>query len=288
MPFFIKVFILAIVQGFCELLPVSSSAHVIIAEKLMGLDPTTPSMTFLLVMLHTGTMLAVIGYFWHTWRSRYFASAAAFWSFARVLIIGTVCTGIIGFGLVFFIEHVIFRGAVKAEVEQLFGNVTLIAVALATVGVMIIVSGLRAASANQRQSIADADAVWIGTLQGLCLPFRGFSRSGATISTGLMRGLDKELLENYSFALAVILTPAVIAREGYRLLGGAHAQGLAADALGLLWPSLIGMALSFAAGWLSLKWLSRWLEHGRWHLFGYYCLVAAAAVLVVGKLELPG
>jgi undecaprenyl-diphosphatase len=278
----IKVFILAIVQGFCELLPVSSSAHVIVAEKLMGLDPTAPSMTFLLVMLHTGTMLAVIAYFWNTWRSRYFSSAQAFWPFARSLCLATLCTAIVGFGLMMLIEHVILRGTAKAEMEQLFGNTTLIAVALASVGVMIIMSGLRASSADQRQSIGSGDAVWIGMVQGLCLPFRGFSRSGATISTGLFRGLGKEVLENYSFALAVILTPPAIAREGHRLLGG-HEAGMARDTLALLSPSLVGMALSFIAGWLSLKWLSRWLEHGRWHLFGYYCLIAAAAVFVVGR-----
>ena len=282
MPIVIKVFILAIVQGFCELLPVSSSAHVIIAEKLMGLDPTAPSMTFLLVMLHTGTMLAVIAYFWNTWRSRYFSSAQAFWPFARSLCLATLCTAIVGFGLMVLIEHVILRGAAKAEMEQLFGNTTLIAVALASVGAMIIMSGLRASTADQRQSIGSGDAVWIGMVQGLCLPFRGFSRSGATISTGLFRGLDKAVLENYSFALAVILTPPAIAREGHRLLGG-HEAGIARDTLALLSPSLVGMALSFIAGWLSLKWLSRWLEHGRWHLFGYYCLVAAAAVFTVGR-----
>jgi undecaprenyl-diphosphatase len=281
-PIVIKVFILAIVQGFCELLPVSSSAHVIIAEKLMGLDPTAPSMTFLLVMLHTGTMLAVIAYFWNTWRSRYFSSAQAFWPFARSLCLATLCTAIVGFGLMMLIEHVILRGTAKAEMEQLFGNTTLIAVALASVGGMIIVSGLRASTANQRQSIGSGDAVWIGMVQGLCLPFRGFSRSGATISTGLFRGLDKAVLENYSFALAVILTPPAIAREGHRLLGG-HEAGIARDTLALLSPSLVGMALSFIAGWLSLKWLSRWLEHGRWHLFGYYCLIAAVAVFAVGR-----
>ena len=278
----IKVFILAIVQGFCELLPVSSSAHVIIAEKLMGLDPTAPSMTFLLVMLHTGTMLAVIAYFWNTWRSRYFSSAQAFWPFARSLCLATLCTAIVGFGLMVLIEHVILRGAAKAEMEQLFGNTTLIAVALASVGVLIIMSGLRASTTDQRQSIGPGDAVWIGMVQGLCLPFRGFSRSGATISTGLFRGLDKEVLENYSFALAVILTPPAIAREGHRLLGS-HEAGIARDTLALLSPSLVGMALSFVAGWLSLKWLSRWLEHGRWHLFGYYCLIAAVAVFAVGR-----
>lgn len=278
----LKILILAIVQGFCELLPVSSSAHVIIAEKLMGLDPTMPSMTFLLVMLHTGTMLAVIGYFWNTWRSRYFSSAPAFWSFARSLCLATLCTAVVGFGLMLLVERVLLRGAAKAEVEELFGNTTLIAVALASVGVLIIVSGLRA-TADRRQSIAASDAVWIGLVQGLCLPFRGFSRSGATISTGLLRGLHKDVLENYSFALAVILTPAVIVREGYRLLGGRHAAGVAADTLALLGPSLAGMGLSFVAGWLSLKWLSRWLERGRWHLFGYYCLFAAAAVFILGR-----
>ncbi len=283
MPLIIKVLILALVQGVCELLPVSSSAHVIVAEKLMGLDPTSPPMTFLLVMLHTGTMLAVIVYFWNTWRSRYFSSAAAFWSFLRSAGIATACTAIVGFGLIVLIEHVIFRGEAKAEVENLFGNLTMIAVALATVGVMIILSGLRAATANQRQSIEPSDAVWIGAVQGLCLPFRGFSRSGATISTGLLRGLQKEVLENYSFALAVILTPPVIVREGYRLLAQHKPGGIESDALGLLGPSLVGMVLSFAAGWLALKWLSRWLERGRWHLFGYYCLFAATAVFFAGK-----
>jgi undecaprenyl-diphosphatase len=290
MPDMFQVFVLAIVQGVCELLPVSSSAHVIITEKLMGLDPTTPAMTFLLVMLHTGTMLAVIGYFWNTWRSRFFSSAAAFWSFARNVVVATACTGILGLALTLLIERVALGGAPGAAVEQLFGNLTLIAVALATVGVMIIWSGLRSLGtrtlgANEKASMGMADAIWIGTVQGLCLPFRGFSRSGATISTGLFRGLRKDLVEDFSFALAVVLTPAVIVREGHRLLKAQHLAGASGDSLGPVWPCLLGMALSFAAGWLSLKWLSRWLEHGRWHLFGYYCLFAAVVVLVVARLS---
>ena len=68
MPIF-KVIVLAIVQGLAELLPVSSSAHVVVAEKLMGLDPSSPQMTLLLVMLHTGTMFAVIVYFWKQWKT---------------------------------------------------------------------------------------------------------------------------------------------------------------------------------------------------------------------------
>jgi undecaprenyl-diphosphatase len=65
----LQIALLALIQGAAELLPVSSSAHVILAEKLMGLDPSAPEMTFLLVMLHTGTMFAVILTFWSRWRA---------------------------------------------------------------------------------------------------------------------------------------------------------------------------------------------------------------------------
>ena len=61
-------------------------------------------------------------------------------------------------------------------------------------------------------------SVWIGIVQGICLPFRGFSRSGSTISTGLILGLPKQKLEEFSFALAVVLTPPIITKEIFRLL----------------------------------------------------------------------
>ncbi len=72
---FFQILILGLVQGAAELLPVSSSAHVIVAEKLMGIDPSSPEATFLLVMLHTGTMFAVIAYFWKSWGRDYFSDA---------------------------------------------------------------------------------------------------------------------------------------------------------------------------------------------------------------------
>src|ERR1700760_529481 len=104
----IKIAALAIVQGLAELLPVSSSAHVIVAEKLMGLDPSSPPMTLLLVMLHTGTMFAVIAYFWKTWKKTYFSSGEAFRRFAVLLLWATVLTGIIGEALKKVIEKTLF------------------------------------------------------------------------------------------------------------------------------------------------------------------------------------
>src|ERR1700727_3110896 len=105
----LKVIILAILQGWAELLPVSSSAHVIVAEKLMGLDPSSPPMTLLLVMLHTGTMFAVIAYFWKQWRATYFSSAAAFKTIAVRLVVATAITGIIGFAIKEIIERTVLR-----------------------------------------------------------------------------------------------------------------------------------------------------------------------------------
>ena len=79
-PSLLQILFLGLVQGAAELLPVSSSAHVIVAEKLMGLDPSSPAMTFLLVMLHTGTMVAVIAYFWKAWKKTFFVSAESLMS----------------------------------------------------------------------------------------------------------------------------------------------------------------------------------------------------------------
>src|SRR5580658_3710880 len=98
-PTWFQIIILALLQGAAELLPVSSSAHVILAEKLMGLDPSRPELTFLLVMLHTGTMFAVIVYFWKAWQESYFSSFDRLRSTLPSLVVASVLTGILGFGL---------------------------------------------------------------------------------------------------------------------------------------------------------------------------------------------
>jgi len=282
---YFQILILALIQGACELLPVSSSAHVIIAEKLMKLDPSSPEMTMLLVMLHTGTMFAVIVYFWRGWKRDYFASTGQLQWFAILVVMATVCTGLVGYGLKMLIEKIFMRHVPHAEVEDLFSNLPLIACALAAVGLLIIYSGWREEKSPRQSEIQPAHSCWIGIVQGICPPFRGFSRSGATISTGLLLGLPKPKLEEFSFALAVVLTPPVIAREVLRLLK-AQAENGHGSVLQLFAPSLVGMVFSFFAGLLALKWLSRWLEGGRWKFFGYYCLVAAAGVLVI-HFKLP-
>jgi undecaprenyl-diphosphatase len=281
----LQILILGLVQGAAELLPVSSSAHVIVVEKSMGLDASSPEMTFLLVMLHTGTMFAVIVYFWNAWRLSYFSSAEVFWKTAKQVIVATVLTAIIGLALQQVIEKVFLKGSPNTDVEALFSQLPLIGAALLAAGLLIIVSGLREPSRLEAKDVGTVSASWIGAVQGLCLPFRGFSRSGATISTGLLLGIGKRRMEEFSFALAVVITPPVIAREFWRLIK-AHPEVSKADHLvPLALPGIIGMVASFVAGLLALRLLSRWLETGRWKLFGVYCIVFAIFVFALAAFH---
>jgi undecaprenyl-diphosphatase len=283
----LKIIILGIVQGLAELLPVSSSAHVVVAEKLLGLDPSSPAMTLLLVMLHTGTMFAVIVYFWPQWRRTYFQDGPAFKRIAGLVIVATALTAVIGEVLIKVIEKTLFRGVPHAEIEDLFGHLEFIAPALAAAGLLILAAGIferrnPAATLTPTVDLRMKQAAFIGAVQGLCLPFRGFSRSGATISTAMLLRVAKSRAEAFSFALAVVLTPPVVVREVMRLMQSRDAHG-ATDLTSVALSSLFGAVVAFLAGLLALKWLSRWLEGGRWYLFGIYCLIAAAAVTALHR-----
>jgi undecaprenyl-diphosphatase len=281
MEFYAKVLVLALIQGAAELLPVSSSAHVILAQKLMGLDPSSPPMVFLLIMLHTGTMFAAIVYFWSGWKAILFPpqeSPGTGRRFILMILLATAVTGVLGLGLQYLIERVVLErllGQPQGEVEQLFKSLPLIGAALMAAGLLILVSS-RFDRAGTGGALTPRVAGLIGLVQGLCLPFRGFSRSGATISVGLMSGLPRRFAEEFSFALAVVLTPPLIVRQGWKLLKSPEAAD--AHLFDLLLPGLVGMGLSFLSGLAALRLLSAVLEGGRWAYFGLYCLVFAGVV----------
>jgi undecaprenyl-diphosphatase len=286
---FIQILILGLVQGAAELLPVSSSAHVIVAEKLMGIDPSSPESTFLLVMLHTGTMFAVIAYFWKSWGRDYFSDATTLVSVVINIAVATGLTLVLGYGLKVFIEHVFLGGAPKgtnvadvqahkAEVEELFRNLWLVGGALFAAGALIFYSGAREEKRPVEGDMNINKSLIIGVVQAFCLPFRGFSRSGATISSGLLLGVQRRVIEQFSFALAVALTPFADGYEFYRLWKSQKDTGVKLDYVHLFTPGLIGLACAFVAGFLALILLSRLLESGKWKFFGIYCFVAALAV----------
>ena len=300
MPFdltLIQIILLALIQGAAELLPVSSSAHVIVAEKIMGLDPSSPAMTFLLVMLHTGTMFAVLLYFWPRWKKLNR-------EFFKMTLVATLVTAAVGLTLKKFIEIVIlgyWLGESHAEIEHLFKSLPLIAFSLFSVGVFIFYAGYKTDSGGVHKkrkgskqpitALSPFSAMLIGAVQGLCLPFRGFSRSGATISTGLLLKLTRARAEDFSFALAVILTPPIVVLELHRLVKSVgltlersnSGASVSATLWALIFPGFLGMIFSFGSGLLALKWLSAWLEKGRWKFFGIYCILAAFIVIILWR-----
>ncbi len=270
------ILLLAVVQGLAELLPVSSSAHVITVMKLLDRDPSSPQMVFLLVMLHTGTMFAVIVYFWSRWKARIWPGGTLDGGFLWHVLVATALTGIVGLGLKEAIER--FTGE---DVEALFKHIPLMATCLVAVGLLILAAGFT--ERDWGKPLTTATSCWIGLIQGLCLPFRGFSRSGATISAGLFRGLHRTLAEEYSFALAVVLTPPVILRSLWRLIRPkeGHTALSSEQMMQELMPGLLGMVFAFLAGLVALRLLSALLEQGRWSWFGVYCL-AFASLLFIG------
>src|SRR5947209_6516264 len=165
-----EILILALIQGAAELLPVSSSAHVILAQKLMGLDPSSPSMVFLLIMLHTGTMFAAVVYFWSRWKallSPTNQTPGTGRRFIMMILLATAATGVLGLGLQYLIERVVMERLLhhpQGEVEQLFKSLPLIGTALTAAGLLILVSS-RFDKAGAGGVLTPGVAVLIGLVQ---------------------------------------------------------------------------------------------------------------------------
>jgi undecaprenyl-diphosphatase len=242
---------------------------------MMGLDPSSPPMVFLLLMLHTGTMFAAIVFFWSRWKALLWPPkemAGSGRRFVIMILLATAVTGFIGLGLQYAIEQVLLERWLhqpRGEVEQLFKSLPLIGTALTAAGLLILGSS-RFDRAAQNGVLTPRAAALIGLVQGFCLPFRGFSRSGATISVALACGLPRRFAEEFSFALAVVLTPPLVVRQTWKLLNSPEAANV--NLPDLLLPGAVGMVMSFL--------LSALLEGGRWAYFGVYCLVFALVIFL--------
>jgi undecaprenyl-diphosphatase len=239
-------------------------------------------MTFLLVMLHTGTMFAVILYFWKAWLNTFFVSGESFKKTVRNVGLATLITLVVGFALKFLIEKILLHGSTHDEMEDLFGHLPLVGSAILAAGLIIVTAGLLRGRDGHGE-IKASSSLWIGAAQGLCLPFRGLSRSGTTISAGMLLGIGRRRVEEFSFALAVVITPPAIAKELLRLLKSREETASPQYLLHLLGPGFLGMAGAFVAGLLALRLLSSWLEKGHWAWFGYYCIAFSGFVFFLAS-----
>lgn len=242
---FFEAVISGIVQGVTEFLPVSSSGHLVILHKLMGLKE--PQILFD-IFLHMGTLAAIFIVFSKEIADIFTVRRKSLF----FILLGTAATAV--FVLLF-----------EKRIEAAFSNVKLVGAMLMVTGVWLIFgSFFRFGS----EGMSGVKAILIGLVQGVAA-IPGISRSGTTISAGLFLGLDGQTAARFSFLLAI---PAII--------GAFLLKAKDATLTGFNVNYIIGFLLSCVVGVSSLKLLLKLLYGNRFYLFGIYCILAGILVLV--------
>lgn len=251
----IETLILGIIQGLTEWLPVSSSGHLAIVTEFFGWQP--PIIFY--VLLHLGTLIVVATFF----RRDILKVLKAF---ARLDFKSK--DGRLGLFVVLSSIPTLVIGYVFQDLfESFFDDLVVVGVALFMTGFLLFVSE----RGESDKALNYLDSFLVGIAQGVAI-IPGVSRSGATISTGLLRGLDREIAFKFSFLLSI---PAV--------LGATVAQLGDLDLIvgtGDMISVIVGVITSMAIGFVSLKVLLRVIIKKKFHWFGFYCWTAGALVII--------
>ncbi len=261
---YLKAFILGALQGLTEFLPVSSSGHLAVLQKILNVQGPV---LFLDVMLHVGTLVAVLAVYTRDIRlvlSCMFARGGGKQPGAARLgwlaVLATVPVGVIG-------------GLFHNQIEAAFTAIPLVGAMFLITGVLLF--AVRGKEGDRVEGdLTVRDAFIVGTYQAVAL-LPGISRSGATIASGLMRGIQRDLAVRFSF---LMLIPAIL---GAMVLKIADLPG-ESGGIGL-GPVLLGTVTAAVVGYMGLKWLIRLTISGHLYLFAYY-LWALGLVVIVGGL----
>ncbi|MBI5183821.1 MAG: undecaprenyl-diphosphate phosphatase [Nitrospinae bacterium] len=275
----IKSFILGIVQGLTEFLPISSSGHLVLFQQLFGLSE--PEFLFD-IMLHMGTLIAVMAIFrddiWKifsdtakgiTYTIKYKKLNPAFDKsthirFLLLIIIATIPTGLIG--LLF-----------KDLFERLFGSALSVGFMLLITGTLLFFSRWGITMKKDVKEMKIIDALIIGIVQGIAIT-PGISRSGITIVFGLWCGLNREIAARFSFLLSIpaILGAMLLEIPKIHLLNSGEIISL-----------IIGTTTAMFVGYPALRFLLNVVKRGRLHHFAYYCWFIGILTITLSRFNLP-
>jgi undecaprenyl-diphosphatase len=269
MDLLIQALVMGLVQGLTEFLPVSSSGHLIVVPALLGWDdPFITSLAFS-VMLHLGTLVALLVYFRADWLRLVPAGLAALRDrsfgadpdrrLAWLLAIATIPAIVAGLLL-------------NDAIETVFRQVGLVALMLVVGGAILWLADRHGPRDRTIGGLSFPNAFGIGAAQALAL-VPGISRSGISISAGLFAGLDRESAARFSFLMATPITALAGAYETLKLVTGDGA-GASIDVL------VVGMVAALASGLVAIHGLLRFLRSHPTHVFVAYRLVLAAVVVV--------
>lgn len=251
--------ILGLVQGLTEFLPISSTAHLAMAEKVLGLSPERYGLTFT-VALHMGTLLAILIYYRQVWLQLVRDVVRGRLALVRLLVVATIPAVVVA---------LLFDDLIDGPLR----SPAVIAAAL-IMGSLVFIAAERLAT-NERITARLPDAAAIGIAQALAL-IPGMSRSGLTISAGLARGLRREEATRLSFLLS---TPAVFG-AGLKTALDLRQSAVMFDRPDAL---LVGLGVSFVSGLLAIAFLVRFLRsHSLAWFVPYRLALALMIVLAIG------
>lgn len=269
-----QVVVLAIVQGFTEFLPVSSTAHLYLTSWLLGWKAESLEFD---ISLHVGTLVAVLIYFSRDWMQIVAQAFSAnhgpddelgqnrglLW----LLALGSIPVGVAG---------VLF----SKQAESTWRNPWVMAVMLIVVGVAMFIADRSGARKRDLANLTVSDAAAIGLAQALAV-VPGASRSGATITAGLFRGLDRPSAARFSFLLSTPAIAAAAAKALYDLMkhGGMEPA--------MRVPFAVGVVVSGLVGWAVIAWFLRFLRHQSLAFFVYYRLLFGILVLALAFFRRP-
>ena len=262
--------ILGIVEGITEFLPVSSTGHLTIVEKLMGMNLNDASLTAFTAVIQIGAIAAAVVYFWSDiwrvlsawWRGLWWGRARRKFDYAYgwAIIIGSVPIAVVGL-------------AFKDEIETVLRSLWFVAFALIGWSVVMWLADVYSKTKRAETDTTWRDTLIIGVAQCLAL-IPGVSRSGATISAGLLRGFDRVAVTKLSFFLGI---PALVAAGALQAV--TEHKHIAA---GVGWGNtLLATAVSAVVGYAVIAWLLKYVAHNNFSAFIWYRVILGGLVIAL-------
>ena len=245
-----EAFIIAVVEGITEFLPVSSTGHMIITEKILGLQSSEFTNLFI-INIQLGAILSVVVLYW----KRFFKNL----KFYYILFVA-------------FLPAAVFGLLLGDYIDILLESVTVVAVSLIIGGVFLLFADKLFAKTSENQNIGYKKALFIGFFQVLAM-IPGVSRSAATIIGGMSQKLTRKTAAEFSFFLAV---PTMFAATLYKLYK--NHEALNADNIDIL---IFGNIVAFFVAMLAIKFFINFLTKYGFKLFGYYRILIGAAILIL-------
>lgn len=260
-----QVLVLAVVQGITEFLPISSDGHLVLIAPLLFGSSQPPEMLDLTIGLHMGTLGSILVFYWRRIARLFTADRRV----AGLIVLGTVPAVVL---------VLVAKLLLKSWFEPILQDTLLAGCMLPVTGFALLYSLHAASGSREYHELTVVQSLLIGIAQAFAI-LPGLSRSGSTISSGLLLGMSRSAAATYSFLLAIPALVGAGVYEGFSLLK--HGAPLSTTPGNLA----LGILVSFVVGLAALYSLDRLLQRGRLHYFGWYC-VALGIVVIAWQLRL--